>query len=215
MEKIVTALKAQKENKHRVNLYLDDEFAFGLSLNVALTLKNGQVLTETEIEQLKREDAHQQAYQQALNYLSARARSQQEISQYLQEKGIAPEEVTATLAQLKQDNYLDDEAFARDWVENRNRFRPRSSSVLRQELRQKGIEAEIIDLVLADLDEQFGAWSALEPKLRQWQKLDERSFQSKATAFLHRRGFGYTTARRTCERAWRAMHEPAEEEEDE
>jgi len=215
MDKIVTALKIQKENKHRVNIYLDEEFAFGLNLNVAMTLQKGQALTEAEITQLKVEDAHQQAYQKALNYLSFRARSEQEISQYLQEKGIGPEEVAATIIRLRQDNYLDDETFARAWVESRNRSRPRSSTVLRQELRQKGIEADIIDAVLVDLDEEFGAWTALEPKLRQWEKLDQRAFQAKANGFLLRRGFSYTIVRRACEQGWRAMHEPSEEGDEE
>lgn len=213
MSRKITDLKGQKENKYRVNVYLEGEFAFGLSLTLATGLKLGQVLTEAEITALKEADAHQQAYQKALHFLSFRARSRQEMEDYLMEKGIGAAEINTTLTRLHQERYLDDEAFARAWVESRTRVRPRSSAVLRQELRQKGVEAALITDILAEVDEDLAAWAALEPKLRQWQSLDERAFQQKVTGFLGRRGFGYALIRRVGERAWRAAHD--EEENDE
>ena len=43
---------------------------------------------------------------------------------------------------------LDDEAFARAWVESRDRARPRGERAIRQELGLKGVDRPTIDLVL-------------------------------------------------------------------
>ena len=51
----ITALKYQKRNKDRVNVYLDGRFALGLPAVVAATLKRGQLLSDAEIEALQEE----------------------------------------------------------------------------------------------------------------------------------------------------------------
>ena len=56
MTKKVTALKLQKRNKNRVNVYLDGEFAFGLARIVAAWLSTGQELTEEKIAELQAQD---------------------------------------------------------------------------------------------------------------------------------------------------------------
>ena len=49
---------------------------------------------------------------------------------------------------------LDDEAFARTWVESRDRARPRGERAIREELRLKGIDRETVDLVLGERRER-------------------------------------------------------------
>ena len=75
----ITALIAQKRNKDRVNVYLDGEFAFGLAAIEAIRLRQGQVLSDEEIEHLKALDEIERAHERALNLLSYRPRSAQEI----------------------------------------------------------------------------------------------------------------------------------------
>ena len=70
MSGTITKLEIQKRNKERVNVYLDEQFSFGVMLSVALELKKGQVLSDADIEQLKQQDNRHKAYQRALNYLS-------------------------------------------------------------------------------------------------------------------------------------------------
>ncbi len=48
----ITALEIQQQDKERVNVYLDGQFAFGLSRLAAAHLKTGQVLTQAEIDAL-------------------------------------------------------------------------------------------------------------------------------------------------------------------
>jgi regulatory protein len=128
------------------------------------------------------------------------------MRRYLDNKGYSSEAVKATIERLQQASYLDDEEFARSWLRDRERFRPRSRQALRYELRQKGIADEVIDAALADLKEDELAWVAVEKKLHQWRNLDEEEFKKKVLGFLGRRGFNYELAREVCERAWGSLY---------
>jgi len=203
----ITALKIQKRSKERVNLFLDDEYAFSVSLSVAATLKKEQYLSDADIEQLKDQYEQYKAYQHAVRFLSFRSRSQMEVESHLRDKDYAPDVISQTIERLTHEQYLDDEAFVRFWLEDRERFRPRGERGLRYELRQKGIADEVIDAVLADLDEDQLAWAAVEPKLRQWRQLDEANLKKKIFGFLNRRGFDYDVAQTVCRRAWESLHE--------
>ena len=201
MNKTITALTVQKKNKERVSIFLDGEFAFGVSLSIAERLRKDQVLTSAEIEQLQSDEQYSKAYNAAVRYLSYRQRTQQEMTRYLTQKEYPDEVVTTTLERLLEYRYLDDEEFARSWLSDRTRLRPRSARALRYELRQKGVANDILDDVLQELDEEEAAWNAVQSKLDRWRALDEWPFQQKVSAFLGRRGFGYDVVRSVIERS--------------
>jgi regulatory protein len=189
----ITALEAQKRNKQRVNVYLDGEFAFGLSLIEAARLHKGQVLSETEIAALRGEDAVLQVVDSAAHFMSYRPRSIQEVRQNLTGKETSPDIVEAAVGRLTAMGYLDDEAFARFWVQNRAAFKPLSHRALRQELRQKGVSDAIISEVLSGQEESELAYQAASTRLRRLSSLSKRDFRVKLSAFLQRRGFSYNT----------------------
>jgi regulatory protein len=197
----ITALKVQQRNKTRVNIFLDDVYALSVPAMLAMTLKKGQHLTDAHIEQLKAEDEWDKAYNQAVRYLGYRPCSHEEVVRYLAGKGYPAEMVTKVADRLVEQNYLNDESFARMWVEERERFKPKSALALRQELRQKGVNDQIIQSVVDDLDEPELAWSAIENKIYQWQNLDPDKFAQKVLGYLARRGFNYEIARQALERA--------------
>ncbi len=201
MMKTITALSVQKRNKERVSVFLDGEYAFSLGLNAALALKRGQALSQADIEDLQREDEGLRAYNNALRFLGYRPRSRLEIERYLRQKEYEAEAIDAAMARLVDNHYIDDEAFARAWLSHRERLRPRGARGIAHELRQKGVEREIIDQVLAELDEDVSAWTAVEGKLDRWRNLDDAAFRKKVTGFLSRRGFGYDAIRKVCQKA--------------
>jgi SOS response regulatory protein OraA/RecX len=88
----------------------------------------------------------------AARFLEARSRSVAEVRRRLVTAGYRPELVDEAVSRLVQQGYLDDDAFARAWVESRDRARPRGERALRLELIQKGIARETIDAVLAERD---------------------------------------------------------------
>lgn len=203
---IVTALEFQKGNKERVNVYLDGAYAFGLPAVIAAThLRRGQVLSDAEIATLQALDEQERAYEQALRFLRYRPRSRAEVERYLQRKRFAEEVITRVMTRLQDAGYLDDEAFARFWVENRQHFRPRSRRALSVELRRKGVEQDIVHEVVSEQDDEEAAWQAVEARLSRWSALSQEQLLRKLGDFLARRGFHYETIRAVCRRARQAL----------
>ncbi len=196
---VVTALEIQQKNKERVNVYLDGEFAFGLDIMLAAGLRKGQQLTDDEIEVLRDDDAVNRAVNQAVRFLSYRPRSTSEVRQNLADKKIPEAVIAAAVDRLNALGYLDDGAFARFWVENRNTFKPLSARALRYELRQKGVADTDIDLALSDLDTFDAAYRAAQSQVRRQRQKTRQEFRNKLGAFLQRRGFDYETIRQVVE----------------
>ncbi len=151
--KKITALVVQKRNPNRVNIHLDGEYAFGVARIVAAWLRVGLELDEKKIEQLQNEDAHERALQQALLFLSYRARSESEIRQNLVKHEIPETVIDLTLEKLRQDGLANDNEFAQAWVENRSTFRPRSRRMLAMELRQNGHDDDTTQSAVQNVDD--------------------------------------------------------------
>lgn len=198
----ITSLVAQERNKERVSVFIDGEFAFGLAMIEALKLRKGQHLSEEEVSRLRALDEIEVAHEAALNFLSYRPRSTDEVRRRLEERKYSLPAVEKVLERLQQAGLLDDEAFARYWVENREQFGPRSARALRQELRQKGVPDSIIVLALDGLDEEEAAYRAAGHQARRLTGLDRQAFRKKVGDFLTRRGFSYGVSRDVINRLW-------------
>jgi regulatory protein len=202
MGRKITELKVQKRNPNRVNVYLDGEFAFGLTRIVAAWLAVGQELSDEKINRLQTEDAREAAYQQAINFISARERTEAEVRRKLVERGVEDGIIPEVLERLQRSGLLNDSRFAHTWVENRSEFRPRSRRALAYELRQKGLPDEAIRAAVASVEDEDLAYQAAmkyAPRLRQ---LDWPEFRQKLYAFLARRGFSFDTCRSVAARVW-------------
>lgn len=202
MDGTITALKVQKRNKDRVSVYLDGEYAFGVKAIVAARLRVGQSLSDDDIVELQGRDLFERAYDRALDFLSYRPRSEAEVRRYLRDKQMPEQVIEATIERLTRVDLLDDEAFARFWIENREQFKPRSRRMLSYELRQKGVAAATIARMLDDVDEQESAYRAAAQQIRRYAKLDREAFFRRLMGFLGRRGFDYQVAMAVVRRLW-------------
>jgi regulatory protein len=205
----VTGIAVQKRNPKRVNVYLDGVYGFPLDFAVALKwgLRNGQRLSDEEISHLTAADDVEKAYNRAVNLLSYRPRSVAEVRRNLQSKKTDTETIETVVARLTQSGLLDDAAFARFWVENRNAFSPRSGRLMSYELRQKGVAGRDMEAALPSEDRD-GAREAATRRARSLASLDYESFRKKLLPYLQRRGFGYETAAEAVEAAWRESQNP-------
>jgi regulatory protein len=200
----ITAIESQQKNPQRVNVYLDGEFAFGLAVVVAAWLRVGQELGEEKIASLKTQDEGEVTYQKALHFLSFRPRSSAEVRQNLSKRGISESLIEETMNRLQSNRQIDDEAFARAWVENRNTFRPRGKPALRMELRRKGLSDEIVQSVLStQVDEAALAITTARKYARRLAGLEWPEFRQKLSGFLARRGFSYTTLAPVVSEVWK------------
>jgi regulatory protein len=133
----------------------------------------------------------------AVNLLSVRPRSRRELSDRLTRKGLPAEVVARVVEEMARRGYVDDDAFARYWVENRQANRPRGQRALVAELRAKGVDAEAIEAAVAPTagDEEAGALLLARRRARTLREPDPRRFRQRLGAFLQRKGYGYDTVR--------------------
>ena len=205
----ITALKVQKRNNQRVNVYLEGEFAFGLARITAAWLRLDQELSDEKIAQLQQEDARETAHQRALRLLEKRPRSESEIRRSLARHDIEEDVINDVIQRLTRSGLVNDKKFANLWVENRQEFRPRSRKALAFEMRQKGISNEAIDQVLngiSDQDEEDLAYQAASRQAHKYKSMDWTSFRQKMAGFLARRGFNYETSFTAIQRTWQDLH---------
>ena len=146
----------------------------------------------------------------AARFLEARSRSVAEVRRRLTSAGYRTELVDGAIERLTDLGMLDDEVFARAWVESRDRARPRGERALREELRLKGIERSIIDLVLDDrratddpaaVPDHAAAERLLAKNARSLERIaDPRRRRERAYALLARNGFDPDTCREMAAR---------------
>jgi len=208
----ITAIETQAHDSERVNLYVDGRFLLGV--NAAIVLRMGlaveQELLPEQLEELKSEEAEQQAVDRALNYLSFRPRSREEVRRYLRRKETPPEIIEAALARLDRLDYVNDRAFASFWVENREQFNPRGAHALKNELRMKGVERELVDELVSDEGDEERALQAARKKaslLAGTPGMDHTKFRNRLGSFLQRRGFGYDVTARVVRQLWQELKE--------
>lgn len=203
MAKQITALKAQKRNHQRVNVYLDGEFAFGLSRIVGAWLHVGQELSAEKIAELKVEDELEFAYQRAIRFIGYRIRSVAEVQHKLNQQDINTVVIESVIERLQKNGLLDDLSFAQMWIENRNEFRPRSHRMLAIELKKKGIQSDIISEIIEETtSDEVLAYTAAKKQTRKYKPLEWQEFRSKLSSFLARRGFSYSTINPTVNQVW-------------
>ena len=133
----------------------------------------------------------------AARFLEARQRSVTEVRRRLRGGGYRPELVEGAIDRLLELGILDDEVFARAWVESRDRARPRGERAIREELRVKGIDRATIDAVLDERREaddgepdRDAAERLIERNARSLARVaDPRKRRERAYALLARNGF--------------------------
>jgi regulatory protein len=153
----------------------------------------------------------------AARFLEARSRSVAEVRRRLTSAGYRPELIEGAIARLGDLGVLDDEAFARAWVESRDRARPRGEHALRDELRLKGIDPSIVDRVLEERRSGSGSVEApdraaaerlMEKHARTLARIeDPRRRRERAYALLARNGFDPETCREVAAKAASADEE--------
>jgi regulatory protein len=206
----ITALKTNKRRDKQVNMYLDGKFTVSLDTEVAVKegLEIGQELSDDHLKYLMGNIGLTRCLNAAYRFLSYRPRSEVEMKDRLHRRGFEDSKIEIVINKLKEQNLLDDTAFAQFWKENRQMFRPRSQRLTRMELRKKGVADEIIDEVTEKLDDMESAYQAALSKAQHLPKQEYEVFRRRLGDYLKRRGFGYAVINQTVKRIWQEQKEP-------
>ncbi|CAI55779.1 Putative regulatory protein, RecX family [Latilactobacillus sakei subsp. sakei 23K] len=190
----ITKITSQKQ-KGRYNIFIDEQFAFGVTESVLIKfrLAKGLEIDSSLQRDIQKEDDNAKAYQLALNYLSHQLRTEKELTQYLRDHEITPEGIETSLTKLRELHYLDDQDYADSYVRTVINTSDKGPKVVRQKLIQKGVSANHIDqaLTLYTDEEQVTVGLATAQKLAK--KYRHSSFfeqQQKIKQGLMQKGFG-------------------------
>lgn len=152
----------------------------------------------------RREEAGRlgRALEVALRFLGPRARSVAEVRERLGRDGYPPEVIDGVISRLQAQGLLDDLAFARAWLEARDRAHPRATRALWAELRRKGVDAEVIRVAMAERAAAAGgeadvvaARRLLARRRRLLGRLEPGERSRRAYSLLVRAGFSTELAR--------------------
>ena len=148
-------------------------------------------------------------YNRALRFLSFRPRSEKEVSDYLKKKLSyfrAPEEdkrkiedtIKKITDRLKKHSFINDDEFARIWISQRTKIKPRALRVIKQELLLKGIVKEKIEELLGKGENEIPsdfqmAFVMAQKRAKRYKNLEKKEFFEKMGRFLASKGFNYDT----------------------
>lgn len=147
-------------------------------------------------------DAHSQARNIVLNQLNFMPRSRKELETALAKRHIEPDVAKSVLDRFEEIGMVDDAAYAELLVRSRCNTKRVSRSVLRQQLRQKGVNQEIIEealLVVSDADELRMATELVEPKARAMSRLEPEVRKRRLFGLLARKGYNTSIALRVIQ----------------
>jgi regulatory protein len=200
----ITGLRPTRRDPNRISVDLDGTFAFALPAQLVIDegIEIGDALDEARVAALLAADQAARATEAALVFLGYRPRSEREVRDRLRRGGYEQEAIDHAISRLNDWRYLDDEDFARRWVENRATHRPRGKRLLQQELRNKGIDSETAREVIdeAGLDEKTDAEEIARRRLPAYAGDDPAAIRRRLSSYLARRGYGYDVIRVALER---------------
>lgn len=206
----ITGISEQKKDKNRINVMVDGVYRF--SLDIAqygeLGIRIGKEYTDDELIELETESQFGKVYARALEYCLMRPHSTREVGDYLYrktrdtrtktggiKKGVSSDITDRVLKRLQNRGYVDDEKFARFWIENRNLKKGVSRRKLQAELRAKGVDGQIIERELAATER--GDESEIQKIIAK--KRPRYSDDQKLMQYLARQGFSYDDIKQALE----------------
>lgn len=132
-----------------------------------------------------------------LDQLATRARSRVELATALAKKNVPDEVAEALLDRFEEVGLIDDAAFARDWVQQRQQHCGLARRALGVELRRRGVDDEVARGALAEVapdDEVAAARELVRRKLRSMRSLSQEVATRRLLGMLARKGYDSSTA---------------------
>ena len=165
-------------------------------------IKPKQVIDSLILQRLRNEAERHRAKLEAKKFLAKRARTRLHTERQLRKTGVNREIISDILDSLERSGYLNDNAYAKEWTEERLRLRPRAKHVIQKELRAAGINSETAAAAVQHIDDETVATTIAV----QHKSLNEKTwetFQRKAGGQLYRRGYSYEVIISALQTAWK------------
>ena len=199
----ITAIEQTRRGRG-YKLYLDGVLALPISREVLqrYALREDDEIADARLDELAEAEARHFALASAIRLLAYKPRTEHEMRERLEGKGVRADIAEATLLRLRELRLIDDAAFANDWVARRDTTSPRGRRLIASELRNKGVAAPLAAKATEGVDDADAAYRAAARRASAMRTLPYAQFRRRLGDLLLRRGFGYETARGTIARLW-------------
>lgn len=188
----MTISKIEEISKYRSKIYIDDRFAFIL---YPQDIRKYKIAVDVDISEdtynsIINEIVLRRCKNRAINYIESRERTEYEIRNKLKTLYYTEEVIDRVIAFLEEYHYVDDERYARQFVDTYSNRK--SKARLRQDLMLKGVDKEIIQYTLEEtaVDEEAVLRELVDRKLFHIDKLDDNMYRRTVNFFM-RRGYNY------------------------
>lgn len=195
----ITKIEQQLKNLTRYNIYIDGEFVLGVYDDTLLKyqLRKGDEITAEKLAEIREFDEYNYGKNVAYKFLSYKPRSIKEVKNKLTYKKISKESVEKIIEHLKKYQFLNDENYAKLYLEQRISSKGMGKSMVTFKMIDKGIDKEMISKVIDENypeDKQIEAGKKLlEKYLKKKQKIvDKLELKKKCYQYLFSRGFSYS-----------------------
>lgn len=196
---IITKIEIQKNNKEKVNIFVDEKYSFSLSMN-GLTKNNlydGKEISKEDIEFLKKVDSEEIAFLFLIDKISYKMYSKKEIKDKMIAKGFELEAIENAIEKAEGYGYINDNYYSKCFIEQRGIPNKWGPNVIYQKLLQKGIDKEIINENLKDFftydDEKENCRNLAIKKINSLKinDLNDRKQMDKVYRFLIGKGYSF------------------------
>ncbi len=189
LEKLIITKIEKQQKRERCNIWINGAYSFSIfqANLLRLDLKNGQALTKTEIEEIKKKDNFWRIYQRALLILSYRAQAREELRRKLLKYFEVPliEEV---IKRLEEEKLINDQEFVQEYISQSKK----GKKAIRHDLLKKGVDKETIERGLNSLSlaDEIERAKLILKKMRLEKPLGEK-MRLKVMRRLQSKGFSY------------------------
>lgn len=193
----ITKIEVQKRNKDRVNVYIDNNFAFA-AFNELIYKEGLRVNLEVNEEKLlsiAKEENKLKCKETALRIIERSYKTEKEMEERLLEKGYDAESICSVLSFLKEYNFINDESYTKMFI--KDKIKTQGSQKIKYALIRKGIDRDIIDNLLLDVDKDQETEVLKELAIKKYNQLikrenDKYKLRDKLCRFLISRGYDYS-----------------------
>jgi len=190
----ITSIERRRNKKDRISVFIDGAYSFTMPEEdyISMNLYELKEITREQLDHIKNTVCFRAAKSEAVRFVSLKVRSEREIRNKLYEDGYDPDTVDKVIDELKSMGYVDDRIYARKYIYDRQKLKPKAKKMLRLELAGKGIPEEIASEVLGnwEIDELSVARELVRKKFGKYDLKDEKIIK-KVYSFLRHRGFSY------------------------
>ena len=195
-ELFISAIEPQKKRKDRYNIYADGEFfaSLGAHTVVSFGLRAGASVDADTLHSAALADNTQYAFDSAASMLAQRMHTRGELVQKLQARGICEQAVQAALDKLASYGYVDDLAYAREYVQSAVRAGRLGRRAVAYRLGENGLSRDVTEEAMAlytEEDERRAAAQQARLLLDRHIGADQRKQKQKVYAALMRHGFDH------------------------